>query len=82
MTEQPYRDPHHRGRLDVNGVEWWVCDPYPTWYRWEGRDLHTRSAYDEEIEWADEPYQSMIGASARLRSRARDAWKTIRGGRS
>lgn len=20
-------------RRDVDGVEWWACDPYPTWYR-------------------------------------------------
>lgn len=32
---QPYRDPKQPGRLDVNGVEWWACDPYPTWFRWE-----------------------------------------------
>lgn len=26
-------------RLDVNGVAWFACDPYPTWYRWEGERL-------------------------------------------
>lgn len=36
------------GRLDVNGVEWWACDPYPTWYRWEGDHLYTNPAA-----WAD-----------------------------
>lgn len=36
------------GRLDVNGVRWWACDPYPTWYRWEGRELFTNHA-----SWAD-----------------------------
>lgn len=35
MTYQPYRDLTQPGRFDVNGVEWWACDPYPTWYRWE-----------------------------------------------
>jgi hypothetical protein len=30
------------GRLDVNGIEWWACDPYPTWYRWVDGVLHTR----------------------------------------
>lgn len=30
---QPYNDPHKPGRLDANGIEWWTCDPYPTWYR-------------------------------------------------
>lgn len=29
------------GRLDVDGVEWFACDPYPCWYRWEGDDLVT-----------------------------------------
>lgn len=32
----------------MNGVEWWACDPYPTWYRWEGRNLRTNHA-----RWAD-----------------------------
>lgn len=27
------------GRLDVDGVEWFACDPYPTWFRWEDGDL-------------------------------------------
>lgn len=36
------------GRLDVNGVEWWACDPYPTWYRWDGGYLYTNPAA-----WAD-----------------------------
>lgn len=36
-TREPYRwdSPETPGRLDVNGVEWWACDPYPTWYRWD-----------------------------------------------
>lgn len=29
------------GRLDSNGVRWWACDPYPTWYRWENGTLYT-----------------------------------------
>ncbi|UYL88185.1 hypothetical protein SEA_EVAA_74 [Gordonia phage Evaa] len=26
------------GRVDVDGTEWFACDPYPTWYRWEETD--------------------------------------------
>lgn len=37
------------GRLDVNGIEWWACDPYPTWYRWVDRELITEGWGD----WAD-----------------------------
>jgi hypothetical protein len=29
------------GRVDVDGVVWLACDPYPTWYRWEGGELIT-----------------------------------------
>lgn len=47
---QPYRGQSEvPGRLDVNGVEWWACDPYPTWYRWEGPVLRTDPA-----DWPDE----------------------------
>ena len=21
-------------RVDIDGVAWFACDPYPTWYRW------------------------------------------------
>lgn len=26
-------------RLDVDGVAWFACDPYPTWYRWGNSGL-------------------------------------------
>lgn len=39
------------GRLDVNGVEWWACDPYPTWFRWEDGHLYTNHAA-----WTEEEY--------------------------
>lgn len=29
-------------RLDKDGVGWYACDPYPTWYRWENGKLITR----------------------------------------
>lgn len=45
-----YTDVPGEGRLDVNGVEWFACDPYPTWFRWEGKTLHTNPA-----RWADLP---------------------------
>lgn len=40
MPEQPHRY-GTPGRIDRNGVEWWACDPYPTWYRWVDNVLHT-----------------------------------------
>lgn len=48
IDSQPYRYPGP-GRFDVNGVEWFACDPYPTWYRWCGGHLFTDPA-----PWADE----------------------------
>lgn len=47
MTEnkrEPYRTGDVPGRLDIDGVEWWACDPYPTWYRWENGELFTNPA--------------------------------------
>ena len=41
---RPYGDGNKPGRKDVNGVEWWACDPYPTWFRWEGGVLYTNPA--------------------------------------
>lgn len=38
MADQPYRHPGP-GRFDKDGVEWFACDPYPTWFRWEGDQL-------------------------------------------
>jgi hypothetical protein len=47
MTEnirEPYRSGEGPGRLDIDGVEWWACDPYPTWFRWENGELFTNPA--------------------------------------
>ena len=41
------------GRLDSYGVEWWACDPYPTWYRWEGDKLWVRGR-----DW-DDPFTTV-----------------------
>lgn len=46
------------GRLDADGLRWWACDPYPTWYRYDGLILRTRGDqngatwvdYDESID--------------------------------
>ena len=58
MAHNPLREPQRwtwnhpdGGRFDVNGVQWFACDPYPTWYRWEDGKLITRSDRDG---WADE----------------------------
>lgn len=45
---KPWGRPDRPGRLDVNGDEWWACDPYPTWYRWEDGKLLLTPA-----KWAD-----------------------------
>ena len=37
------------GRKDVNGVTWFACDPYPTWYRWEDGEPFT----NHPRAWAD-----------------------------
>lgn len=37
------------GRMDVEGVEWFACDPYPTWYRWENGKLRTKRG---SVRWA------------------------------
>jgi hypothetical protein len=37
---RPYTD-GTQGRTDVDGVVWFACDPYPTWYRWENSVLYT-----------------------------------------
>ncbi len=40
------------GRKDIDGIEWWACDPMATWYRWENGELFTK--YDDN--WpADDP---------------------------
>lgn len=44
MPDQPYRDADQPGRRDVNGVEWWASDPYPTWFRYEDGELRTDPA--------------------------------------
>lgn len=41
---RPYADPSKPGRRDAQG-EWWACDPYPTWYRWEGKKLIKRDSW-------------------------------------
>ncbi|QIG58993.1 hypothetical protein SEA_ANCLAR_66 [Gordonia phage AnClar] len=44
MSDEPRRwtaEHPDGGRVDVNGTEWFACDPYPTWYRWERGDALT-----------------------------------------
>lgn len=55
MGDRPYSDPEKPGRKDATGLEWWACDPYPTWYRWD-EDLFGKrhlSTTDYGHEWAD-----------------------------
>ncbi len=39
------------GRIDVNGVEWFACDPYPTFYRRENGEL----IINRTTRFADQP---------------------------
>lgn len=52
-SSRPYGDPSKPGRLDVNGVEWWACDPYPTWFRWDDMDKLTGTLHTNPARWAD-----------------------------
>jgi hypothetical protein len=47
-------EPYSLGRLDVNGVEWFACDPYPTWFRWEGKTLRTNPARFADLPHVEE----------------------------
>lgn len=54
MDERPYTG-GKPGRVDVNGVEWWACDPYPTWYRrGDDGELITAMAYEGGVTWPKE----------------------------
>lgn len=45
------------GRIDSDGIEWWACDPYPTWYRWENGELFTKYGWPLE-KWTLTPDDS------------------------
>ncbi len=47
------------GRFDINGVEWFACDPYPTWFRWEENEEGEEILYRNPAPWADEPLPDM-----------------------
>lgn len=40
------------GKVDNGGIEWFACDPYITWFRWEDGELYTDSP--PEVELTDE----------------------------
>lgn len=53
MSRQ-FDDPNQPGRKDINGVEWWACDPYPTWYRWDTDPAGNNSTLrTNHAKWAD-----------------------------
>lgn len=61
--ERRYTDSNKPGRKDVNGQEWWACDPYPTWFRWDDDELkHGPSGawVDEVIEARGELYSNCV----------------------
>lgn len=43
---RPYTWETGVGRLDRDGVEWFACDPYPTWFRWADGKLITKALPD------------------------------------
>lgn len=53
--DRQWGDPTKPGRVDRDGIEWWACDPYPTWYRWEDGKLHLRGA--QAAVWGDTQWQ-------------------------
>jgi hypothetical protein len=61
------------GRMDVEGVEWWACDPYPTWYRWEDGKLYTNPAQwvPEEPQTEQDPIPYLIEKIEELQKRVR-----------
>ena len=74
---QPYGTPGEPGRLDINGVEWFACDPYPTWFRWDENDvLHTNPA-----KWADQPHDpehpdwDVCPGCEKITLRAKELWE-------
>lgn len=62
-VKEPYRwvDDNTPGRLDINGVEWWACDPYPTWYRYDDGELKL-----DHAEWMPED-RSMAIRNAQIK---------------
>jgi len=57
MTDGERHTTRDDPRLDVNGVEWFACDPYPTWFRWENMDtLSGELILGHHVRWADEDY--------------------------
>lgn len=38
VEKRPYCE-DGRTLTGTDGAEWKACDPYPTWFRWDGRTL-------------------------------------------
>lgn len=58
--ERQWSNVHKPGRMDVDGVSWWACDPYPTWYRWaKGRELIRRD-WEDAPPFMDEVTEEML----------------------
>lgn len=41
------------GRIDSAGVEWFACDPYPTWYRRENNELTYFYDGESYLDWGE-----------------------------
>ena len=51
--EEDVRD--YSTRTDADGYEWFVCDPYPTYYRRVGKQIMFRDVEKGDAPWSSEP---------------------------
>jgi hypothetical protein len=56
MVEEvrPWTAESGKGRVDVHGLEWFACDPYPHWYRWDRGSLIFPGYEGAEPDWPEE----------------------------
>lgn len=63
---RPYTWETGVGRVDRDGIEWFACDPYPTWFRWVDGKLITKTLPDFADREADELRAGEMAAIERL----------------
>lgn len=51
--EEPLNKKYSESRVDAEGIEWYACDPWPTWYRYEKGALILRADVDKPADWAE-----------------------------
>lgn len=65
-TGQPYGPGWPSGRMCLRGYEWFACDPYPTWFRWEDDKLIFPPSSHH---WADETLKGKPAISKEIAAR-------------